>query len=62
MCFIKQKNKTTVIHTNDGVYIAYAMVESRHRILCKSTDRSLIYRMLEKYKKNPGHFTFRYKD
>ena len=43
-------------------YIAFVHVGHRFRILCQSTDLHHVDTIIEKYLKDPGSFTFRYKD
>ena len=50
---------TTKVHDH---YIAFVNVGHRFRILCQSTDLHHVDTIIEKYLKDPGSFTFRYKD
>ena len=67
MCLTKSKS-TNIHHfkifkeQNEDIYTVYVKVGLRYRILCKNSDNAHIQANIEKYKKDPGSYTFRYKD
>jgi hypothetical protein len=58
----KSNLKNTIIFKEGKIYKAYTYVNERYRLLCESSDISHIDNIIEKYHKNSGVFTFRYKD
>jgi hypothetical protein len=57
-----QSNNNIYIEKTDNIYIAKVFLNNKFRIICKSTDYLHVSIMIEKYNKDPGAFTFRYKD